>query len=77
MIIYIFKKKKTNDIVYVLRLSQDYPNCRTDLNLQLLKFISLKVGRYLLCRSYNTFYHSTQFPIIIFKTSYHLIRFYT
>ena len=38
MIIYIFKKKKTNDIVYVLRLSQDYPNCRTDLNLQHLLF---------------------------------------
>ena len=33
--------------------SQDYPNCRTDLILRLLKFISLKVGRYLLCRSYD------------------------
>ena len=27
--------------------------CRTDLILRLLKFISLKVGRYLLCRSYD------------------------
>ena len=36
---------KTNDIIYCMfEDSQDYPNCRTDLVLKLLKFISLKVG---------------------------------
>ena len=50
----VFYKKKTNDNNMCFKTLKIIPIvCRTDLILRLLKFISLKVGRYLLCRSYD------------------------
>jgi hypothetical protein len=48
-----YKKKLNDKLVVCFKTLKIIPICKTDLILQLLKFISLKVGRNLLCHSYD------------------------